>query len=363
MARIHVVSLSAVCLLPFVGIEVRHSLAQSSGPVIPASATQVIDRTVGETSEEGTEDSVDSRGWPTMGGSQFWSDRLHFHGWRIQHNTFTGHHRLLDKSDRRHAAGSYETCVEKLEQVKQQRQLPPMKGRAVILLHGLGDSWRAMKGLEQYINKRGGFEAFNVSYASTRRRMSDHAATLAEVVANLDGITEINFVGHSMGNIVLRNYLGDLERANAQPPIPIGRIVMIGPPNQGADLARRLGRDTRLYGLIAGDSGEELGTQWEQLAAQLAIPKTPFGIIAGGVGGGTMQGNPVIDGTDDLIVSVEETKLPGAADFMVLPVFHSQLPKDERVHGFTYQFLKTGYFVDLEHAQPLSVDESTALPR
>ena len=42
----------------------------------------------------------------TLGGLQFWGDVCAFHGWRIQHNVFTNHFRLLDPSDVRWAWGS-----------------------------------------------------------------------------------------------------------------------------------------------------------------------------------------------------------------------------------------------------------------
>src|SRR3989304_9434008 len=69
---------------------------------------------------------------PTLGGKQFWADELFFHKWRIQRNVFTGHYRLLDENNRRHAWGTFDQCREILEKIKHQRHLPPMKGKAVI---------------------------------------------------------------------------------------------------------------------------------------------------------------------------------------------------------------------------------------
>jgi hypothetical protein len=42
---------------------------------------------------------------------------------------------------------------------------------------------------------------------------------------------------------------------------------------------------------------------------------------------------------------VEETKLAGAHDFIVLPVYHTFLMDDERVQQHTLNFLNHGYFV------------------
>src|SRR5690349_19119287 len=55
---------------------------------------------------------------PTLGGRQFWADELFFHEWHIQRNSLTGHCRLLDGANMRHAWGSFEQCSAKLEQIK-----------------------------------------------------------------------------------------------------------------------------------------------------------------------------------------------------------------------------------------------------
>ena len=74
---------------------------------------------------------------PTMGGTQLWADELFFHRWRIQGNVLTGHYRLLDGNNLRHAWGTYEHCRAKLDEIRQKAKLPPMTGKAVVLLHEL----------------------------------------------------------------------------------------------------------------------------------------------------------------------------------------------------------------------------------
>src|SRR5688572_13059811 len=70
---------------------------------------------------------------PTLGGKQFWGDELLFPRWRIQRNVLTGHFRLLDEDNVRHAWGSFAACQRKLDQIKQARSLPPMRGRVVLV--------------------------------------------------------------------------------------------------------------------------------------------------------------------------------------------------------------------------------------
>jgi pimeloyl-ACP methyl ester carboxylesterase len=283
----------------------------------------------------------------------FWTDLLLFHDWRIQTNSFTGHCRLLDDQNRRITWGSFDTCKAKLDAIKRQRNLPPMSGRAVILLHGLADPRRNMGDMKEYLEDTGHFTVLNFTYASTQDAVGKHAAALAQVIDNLEGIDEINFVAHSLGNLVIRHYLADkTDAAKGLRPDPrIKRIVMLGPPNQGARLAKQYG-DNGVYRFFTGTSGEQLGKKWNELQAKLAIPACQFGIIAGGSIAGT-DGNPLLDGDDDFVVAVEETRLAGARDFIVLPVIHAVMMDDARVRECTLRFLEHGYFVSEEKRQPI----------
>ena len=289
---------------------------------------------------------------PTLGGKQLWADELFFHGWHVQRSVLTGHHRLLDGNNLRHAWGTFDECRNKLEEIKKCKGLPPMRGPAVIVLHGLFRSAAAMNRICRYLREEGGYTVFNVTYPTTRGSLADHARSLARVVASLEGITELNFVGHSLGNLVVRHYLADHTRAElgVHPDRRIKRIVMLGPPNQGAQIAESLA-GVGLFHVVAGTSGSQLARQWSDLQEDLATPACEFGILAGGRGGRGY--NPLLDGDNDLIVSVEATRLPGATDFAVLPVIHTLMMDDRTVQQHTLRFLKHGYFVSAQERQPI----------
>ncbi len=305
---------------------------------------------------------------PTTGGKQFWADELHFHKWRIQRNVLTGHCRLLDGHNVRHAWGSFEQCRARLGEIRREKNLPPMQGKAVVVLHGLIRSRETMTRLSRYLEEQGGYAVFNVSYPTTQRDIPSHARVLRRVVENLEGITEINFVAHSLGNIVVRYYLAgppphppsaeegsekDSDQGR-QPRLPdprIHRFVMLGPPNNGS-LAAEFFADNALFRAVAGRSGQQLGKQWEQLAARLVTPPCEFGILAGGRGDD--QGfNPLLPGDDDGVVTVETTRLAGARDFALVPVIHSRIVGDRRAMLQTLQFLKYGYFVSEKDRRPI----------
>jgi pimeloyl-ACP methyl ester carboxylesterase len=291
---------------------------------------------------------------PTWGGKQLWADELHFHGWRIQRNVLTGHCRLLNANDQRHAWGTFEQCRTRLDQIKAENNLPPMQGKAVILLHGLFRTRDSFRGMADYLEKEGGYQTLRVSYASSRANVDAHAEGLAKVLQNLEGIEEINFVAHSLGNLVIRRYLAmHTDPATGERPDPrIQRMVMLAPPNHGAQLANLAAR-TGLFNVAAGASGEQLVQSWEELERGLATPAFEFGIIAGGSGQEKGR-NPLLTGDDDLVVTVEETKLPGAHDFLVLPPVHTWMMDDRRVQECTLRFLQQGWFVSEEERKPLA---------
>ena len=155
-------------------------------------------------------------GWPTLGGKQFWTDHFIHDRWRIQQNVLTKHYRLLDDRDRNRASGRLEHCRAALERLRSERQAPTRLSRVVITLHGLGRTRQSMEGIGQYLADQGELHWINMGYASTRDSLAAHAAALHHVVSDLQGVDEINFVAHSLGNLVVRHYLADRARRAIQ---------------------------------------------------------------------------------------------------------------------------------------------------
>lgn len=275
---------------------------------------------------------------PTTGGSQFWSDLIHRDGYRIQRNELTGHYRLLDPRNVRRGWGSEDDVLTLLEQYCPTPSAPDAKP-IVVLLHGLIRTDTSMKPLELALNSAGYKQTIRFGYASTRSALGQSAANLRRVLEGQHPQAEFCFVGHSMGNIVLRHLLGDLV-ADGDPANILPRcrgMVMLGPPNQGATIARRLAM-TGLFEFVAGPGAMELGPRWSEVADRLATPTFPFAIVAGKVATGPVR-NPLVDGDSDFVVSLEEAQLEGAEAIQEFPVLHSFLMNDEAVQKWTIEFL------------------------
>ena len=211
---------------------------------------------------------------------------------------------------------------------------PALAGEVVVLLHGIANIPLSMKYLESSLEKAG-YQVHNLGYPSTDIPIEEAAASVRARVKALKEADRINFVGHSMGNLVVRMVL-------AQDLPELGRVVMIAPPNQGSFMAKRL-EDLGIFRWIFGPAGQQLPADNREFFENLPIPNCEFGIIAGGRG--TENGfNPLLEGDDDGTVSVEETKLPGAADFIVIHKTHTLILFDPETVEQTIHFLKNGKF-------------------
>lgn len=279
---------------------------------------------------------------PTLGGRQFWADVRYFHDWKIQQNLFTKHYRLLDGNDFRQAWGTLEQCETRLRQIRDERKLPEMSGEAVILVHGIGLSSKSLSSMQTYLKEQRFPHVFGFDYPSTRVDIQTSAEYLHQAVASLHGIKRVHFVTHSLGGLVVRQYLSKHDDPR------IGRLVMLGTPNYGANLADVF-RMTPPYCVILGPAGQQLGANADSYVWKLPVPRCEFAVIAGGRGdnailptGLTAGFNPFIPGDDDTMVSVQSALLEGAADSLVLPVLHVELPCNEAVKKHTARFLQEG---------------------
>lgn len=280
----------------------------------------------------------------TFGGRQFWGDVEYFHDWRIQHNVITDRYRLLDGDDYRHASGTLQECRHKLDEIRSTLKLPPMHGRAVILVHGIVRSSKSFSRMHRRL-KEEGYQVFGFDYPSTRVEIPASAEYLHGCIESLKGIDEVNFVVHSMGGLLVRTYLAEHRDPR------LGRMVMLGVPNLGAHMADRM-KEVWLYQAVFGPAGQQLVRDPDGFIGSLPTPDFEFGIIAGSAGTGAGF-NLLIPGEDDGTVALESTRLPGAADFVTVRGLHSFLMSQGSVIEYTIRFLNTGRFREDGPPQPI----------
>jgi len=211
-------------------------------------------------------------------------------------------------------------------------------GEYVVLIHGLIRSANAMKRLE-WAFEDAGYHVVNVNYASTKLSIQDAASvTLDEILKDeiRDPKAKVHFVTHSLGGIILREYL-------ANHPFPsLGRVVMIAPPNHGSELVDNF-KHWPFFKFFTGPAGQQLGTDPDSVPRQLGPAHFELGVIAG-----DRTLNPFyswfIPGPDDGKVSVASTRLAGMDDFLIVHSSHTYLPWRKQVVNASLEFVAEGQF-------------------
>jgi pimeloyl-ACP methyl ester carboxylesterase len=287
----------------------------------------------------------------TAGGLQCWGDEVVCSGARIQRNAITGHCRLLDGDDRRQAWGTLEECRAALDVLQKRGVVAPIRGRVVLVLHGLAGARPLMSSLCRHLDDEGKLQVVSICYPSTREDIDADAAALQRIISGLREAQQIDLVAHSLGCIVIRRCLAMQEAADGKQDPRIRRFVMLTPPNHGAPDAAPL-VEVDFTGKIAGPAAHQLTAGFAELEPKLATPACEFGILAGGRGEPTGY-NPLIPGDNDGVVPLNSAKLVGARDFRLLPVLHVTYPRNEQVKKLTLKFLQEGYFETAETRNPL----------
>ena len=292
----------------------------------------------------------------TSGGILFWGDVLYNNGWHIQKNATTDTYRLLDAYSVQRALGTFDECKDRLDEIQAEEGMLPMTGTMVIILHGFGSNSLMTRNLGDWLRERETHDhVFCMSYPSTMKSIFEHAEMLDRFVKNLPPtIQRIDFIGHSLGSLVIRRYLSGpmhvdwrvpenrMEHRQQFSPDPrIGRFVMLGPPNHGAVIASRLIGNDPIRRFLTGKSGNELGANWKEAEKSLGIPCCPFMIVAGGRGN-NMGYSLLIPGDNDGMVSTEGTRLEGAEKWMLFNVGHNEMLLSPAVFNAVEKFLLRG---------------------
>ena len=106
-----------------------------------------------------------------------------------------------------------------------------------MLLHGLGRT-RLSMAIPQLRLKSAGFDVINIHYPSRSKPIEQLAAAVHSELGRKieDHARRVHFLTHSLGGIVVRALLSR-HKLHAN----LGQVVMLAPPNQGSQLANRLG--------------------------------------------------------------------------------------------------------------------------
>lgn len=200
----------------------------------------------------------------------------------------------------------------------------------VILLHGLWMRSFTLTMLRRRL-ERAGYTVHLFDYASV---MHDPDLSLAQLLKRAHALRgeTVHFVGHSLGGLMV---LRALKQAR---DLPVGRVVCLGSPLCGSEVARSI---ASLPGgsLLIGKSADILRAGLKRWNGPHAV-----GAIAGRlpIGFGVVVGS--LASPNDGTVSVAETQLPGLTDHCVVPATHLGLVFSDEAANQTVAFLRTERF-------------------
>ena len=218
----------------------------------------------------------------------------------------------------------------------------------VVLMHGLNRSWRAMEPLAAKLQKAG-YSTVNVDYPSQLGTIEELAPVVVGIGVDAcreTGARTIHFVTHSMGGILLRYQ-------HEQAPIEdIGRVVMLGPPNQGSELVDQT-REWPGIESVNGPAGAQLGTGPDSMPSRLGPVSFPLGVIAGTATINVLA-SAMLPDEDDGKVTVERTRVEGMTDFLVVDDSHRYMLRSRTVLENTVAFLRSGQFLEKDPGPEIS---------
>lgn len=211
----------------------------------------------------------------------------------------------------------------------------------VVLLHGLARTSTSLNKMQDALEEDG-YRTANIDYPSREHEIAELASTavedgLATCRAGED-VEKIHFVTHSLGGILVRQYL------STESIDELGRVVMLGPPNQGSNAADDLD-GVPGFDWLNGPAGRQLGKGEASVPLALGPVDFELGIIAGNRTIDPIT-SAVLEDPDDGRVSIEDTKVEGMKDFIIVEHSHAFMMRMQRPIELTKKFLRTGSFTD-----------------
>lgn len=202
----------------------------------------------------------------------------------------------------------------------------------LFLIHGLFMHGALMKYLESGLEKCG-YDVYTFSYESVGKAMSENANLLVEFVKQNSKSGDVcHFVGHSLGGLLIR------LAYEISPELFTGKIVTLGTPHNGSEVAKRVAED--LYqGILGGSYENALDGELPEWKGEI-----PLGSLSGTASIGVGMIFNSLEKPNDGTVSVTETQLENQTDHIEMNLSHNAMLLSAKVVEQVDYFLKNEKF-------------------
>lgn len=208
-----------------------------------------------------------------------------------------------------------------------------MSQEITVLVHGFFTCPRDMAYLERGL-KKAGFKTWAVRLPTAFGTLQDCVDALSAKMAELEEATTVNFVAHSMGGLVTREYL--LQHGAGK----VDKCVFIATPHGGTRFAS-LVDNIPLYSIIFKPIKHFLpGSGYRSFQRDKGFR---LGLIAGNKHW-SLAGKLLLRSPSDGRVEVESVKTDDADDFVALPFGHKTIHHRQLTLDHVVGFLREGQF-------------------
>ena len=208
----------------------------------------------------------------------------------------------------------------------------------VVLLHGLARTSSSMNKMQAALTEAG-YTTLNISYPSRKHKVEILAeAVRLQVIDQTADSTQVHFVTHSMGGILVR------QIQKTAPLDNIGRVVMLSPPNQGSEVIDRIGSNAAVK-KVNGPAGNQLSTDADSFVSKLGAVNFDLGVLTGDKSINWIN-SCMLPGKNDGKVSTESAKVEGMSAYKIVHATHPMIMKKKAIIEDTLHFLKHGQFTD-----------------
>jgi len=207
----------------------------------------------------------------------------------------------------------------------------------VVVVHGLYINPYYMAQISDYLSKNG-YDVINVAYPSTKYNLENLAKYVEkEIIDHIEDKNRVvNFVGYSLGGVILRVMHKNYRPAN------MGRVVQIGVPNKGSEIADQLS-NSKFFSWLLGPILKQLVTKQEHVEHLFGSIDYELGVIVSKKSRNTLF-RSYFSGDNDGLVAVNSALLDGSKESYIIDAAHELMPFNKEIMQQTLFFVRDGHF-------------------